>query len=86
MAEAAIDADPAAIAATVKVALDAPDATPTLAGTVATDGLLLESATFIALAAGPLNVTVPCTVVPAMAVALFNDTMTLELGAVGEFD
>lgn len=70
----------------MKVALEAPDVTLTLAGTVATDGLLLESAMFIALDAGPLNVTVPCTVVPATALVLFNDTATLEVGAVGEFD
>jgi hypothetical protein len=48
----------------VKVALAAPAATLTLAGTEATEELLLESATEVAVEAAPLRTTVPSELSP----------------------
>ena len=54
---------------TVNVAELLPGGTVTLAGTLATDGLLLESATTVPpVGAGPLRVTVPVEELPAFTV------------------
>jgi hypothetical protein len=67
--------DPAATAVKGNVALDDPDATSTVAGTVATPVLLLDNET-VAPAAGAaaLSVTVPWTVPPAATLAGFSVT------------
>jgi len=58
---------------TVNVALVAPAATVTLEGTVATDVLLLESATCAPPdGAGPLSVTVPVEEFPPVALVGLN--------------
>src|SRR5437660_12393455 len=60
---------------TVNVALVAPAATVTLEGTVATDVLLLESATCAPPdGAGPLSVTVPVEESPPVAVVGLSDS------------
>ncbi len=60
---------------TVKVALPAPAATVTLAGTVATAVLLLDKLTTASpLGAAPLSVTVPCEAFPP--VTLVGETPT----------
>jgi len=62
-----------ALVATVNVALVAPAATTTLAGTRATVVLLLESATCAPPAgAGPLNITVPVDEFPPTTLVGFN--------------
>ena len=62
-----------ALVLTVNVALVAPAATVTLAGTRATVVLLLESATCAPPAgAGPLNVTVPVDEFPPVTLVGFN--------------
>jgi hypothetical protein len=70
--------------ATVKVALPAPAATVTLAGTVAAPVLPLDSATTKpSAAAAPLRVTVPVAEVPPLTVAGFSDTVaTVTAGGV----
>ena len=61
---------------TVKVALLAPAATVTLAGTVAADVLLLVSDTIAPpLGAGPVSVTVPCEGLPPTTVLGFSATL-----------
>ena len=58
---------------TVKVALVAPAATVTLAGTVATAVLLLDSVTTAPpLGAAPLRVTVPCEELPPVTLVGFS--------------
>ena len=58
---------------TVKVALVAPEATVTLAGTVATAVLLLDSVTTAPpLGAAPLRVTVPCEELPPVTLVGFS--------------
>jgi len=59
-----------AVVDTVKLAFAAPTGTVTLAGTVATAGLLLESATVTPpTGAEPLRVTVPVEAVPPVTLA-----------------
>src|SRR5258705_413574 len=68
---------------TVNVALVAPAATVTLAGTRATVVLLLESATCAPPAgAGPLNVTVPVDEFPPTTLVGFNASGASETEAV----
>ena len=58
---------------TVKVALVAPAATVTLAGTLATAVLLLDSVTTAPpLGAAPLRVTVPCEELPPVTLLGFS--------------
>src|SRR5205814_788046 len=72
---------------TVNVALVAPAATVTLEGTVATDVLLLESATCAPPdGAGPLSVTVPVEEFPPVAVVGFSDSEESVRGGVGVAD
>ena len=59
---------------TANVALVAPAATVTLAGTN-TDALLLDSATPVADAATPVSVTVPCAAVPPVTLVGLTDTV-----------
>ncbi len=62
-----------ALVVTVKVALVAPAATVTLAGTVATAVLLLERLTVAPpLGAAPLSVTVPCEELPPVTLLGFS--------------
>ncbi len=68
---------------TVNVALAAPAAMDTVAGTLATDALLLERATDVAPLAALANDTVPCTVAPAAIVDVDSDTVMVAAGAVG---
>ncbi len=64
-----------ALVVTVKVALVAPAATVTLAGTVATAVLLLERLTAAPpLGAAPLSVTVPCEELPPVTLVGFKVT------------
>ena len=68
----------------MNVAEPPPAATVTLAGTLATEGLLLDSATTVPPAgAGPLRVTVPVEELPAFTVEgeSVNDDSTGELMA-----
>jgi hypothetical protein len=60
---------------TVKVRLVLPAATVTLAGTVATDVLLLDSDTTVPPdGAAPVKVTVPCELLPPTTVVGLNET------------
>jgi hypothetical protein len=82
---------PAAPAVTVKEAVDDPASTVTLAGTVATVGLLLLNDTLAPpVGAAAASVTTACTVVPAGALAGFSvmlDTAgPVVLGSVGLSD
>ena len=68
---------------TVKVALVAPAGTVTLAGTVATAVLLLDSVTTAApLGAAPLRVTVPCEELPPVTLAGFSVSKERVIGGV----
>jgi hypothetical protein len=69
----AVAAEVTALVVTWKVAVVAPAATVTVAGTVA-EALLLESVTVAAVAAAPVNVTVPAEAVPPITVVGFNAT------------
>jgi hypothetical protein len=80
---AAIVLDPAVTAVTVNVAIDAPDAIETEAGTVATLALLLESVTVVADETALLSVTVACVVAPGARVFEARVSATVELGAIG---
>jgi hypothetical protein len=63
-------AEPGATALIVKVALDDPDGTFSVAGTVATAALLLASVTAApAAGAAALSVTVPCPLAPTVTLA-----------------
>jgi hypothetical protein len=61
-----------AVVFTVNVALVAPAATVTLAGTVAADALLVREMTAPPLEAGPLRVTVPVEDEPALTLLGFR--------------
>ena len=64
---------PTALVLTVNVALVAPAATVTLAGTLATVVLLLDrAATAPPLGAAPLRVTVPCEELPPVTLVGFS--------------
>jgi hypothetical protein len=74
---------------TVAVALDAPAATVTGVCTVAIAGLLLETATVVALAAAAFSVIVACTVLPAatvVALSVTPDKPAVSVGAVDDFE
>ena len=80
--------EPAATALMVNVALDDPDGTFSVDGTVATAALLLVSVT-VAPAAGAaaLSVTVPCPLAPAATLAglsVTDDTAGPDVGDVVE--
>jgi hypothetical protein len=78
----AVDAE-TALVATVNAALVAPAAIVTLAGTLATVVLLLESATCAPPAgAGPLNVTVPVDELPPTTLVGFSVSVESETEAV----
>ncbi len=67
-----VDVD-TAVVVTVKLALVAPAGTVTLAGTLATEALLLERAmTAPPLGAGPLSVSVPIEELPPVTVVGFK--------------
>src|SRR5260370_14375566 len=71
-----------ALVLTVNDAVVAPAATVTLEGTVATDVLLLESATCAPpVGAGPLSVTVPVEEFPPVTLVGFRETEDSETGA-----
>src|SRR5436190_24326744 len=73
-----------ALVLTVNVALVAPAATVTLEGTVATDVLLLESATCAPPdGAGPLSVTVPVEESPPVTVVGLSDSEVSVRGGAG---
>jgi hypothetical protein len=84
---AVMDAVPAAAAVMLKVAVNAPDDTVTVAGTVATAGALLVSATLAPPAgADAVNVTVPWIVPPAATLVALTVTLAKPspLGAFGD--
>lgn len=83
LADATIVALPGATPVTVKVAVDAPAGMAAVAGTVATDVLLLESATVVAAVTGVVSDTVPCAVAPATRLDAASVTEIVELGAIG---
>jgi hypothetical protein len=71
-----------ALVLTVNDAVVAPAATVTLEGTVATDVLLLESATCAPpVGAGPLSVTVPVEEFPPVTVVGFRESEETETDA-----
>jgi hypothetical protein len=59
----------------VNDAVWAPAATAALVGTVATEALLVDSATVVPLPAPAERLTVPCEVEPAEIVEGFSDTL-----------
>jgi len=70
-----------AVVLTVNVALVPPDATVTLAGTAATDGLLLARVTVLPPeGAGPLSVIVPVTAIPPTTAVGFTVSAVTETG------
>ena len=87
--DAVIVTVPGDTAVIVKVALDDPAGIVTDVGTVAIEGLLLESE-ILAPPAGAdgLRLTVPCPALPAVRVFAFNatDTDMLPVGPVGDPD
>ncbi len=86
--DAVIAAVPGATAVIVKVALDDPAGTVSVAGTVATAALLLVSATLAPVdGAAALNVTVPCPLAPAATLAALSVTDdSAVVGEVGDVD
>jgi hypothetical protein len=77
-----VDADTADVV-TVKVRLVLPAATVTLAGTVATDVLLLDSETTVPPdGAALVSVTVPCELPPPVTLAGLNESAE-SVGALG---
>ncbi len=84
--DAVIAAVPADTAVMVKVALDDPAGTVSVAGTVATAALLLASATLAPEdGAAALSVTVPWPLAPAVTLAALNVTDdSAEVGEVGD--
>jgi hypothetical protein len=84
--DALIAVAPAATPVTVIAVLEAPAATVTGDVTVATAGLLLDSAIVIASAAGDVSRIEPCTVLPAaivVAVIVISATAAPADGAAG---
>ena len=85
-----IVAVPAATAATVKVALVEPAWTEMGVCTVATAGSLLESEMLAPpVDAAVVRLTVPCPLLPAATLVVFNvtaDTEAVVVGAAGEFE
>ena len=76
-----------ALVLTANVALVAPAATVTLAGTLAAVVLLLESATCAPPdGAGPLSVTVPVDEFPPVTLVGFSESNASEVGAGAEPD
>src|SRR5437879_3787941 len=71
------------VVVTVKLAVVDPAATVTLAGTVATTVLLLESVTAVAAEGAGLMLTVPCKVLPPATVAGVSVTLLRAGGALG---
>jgi hypothetical protein len=65
---------PGATAEMVNVAVDAPAAIATDAGTVATAALLLASVTVAPVDGAALSVTVPCSLPPAATLGVLSDT------------
>src|SRR2546426_796394 len=71
------------VVVTLKLAVVAPAATVTLAGTVATTVLLLERVTAVAAEGAGLMLTVPCEVLPPATVAGVSVTLLRAGGALG---
>ena len=87
LSDAAIVAVPADTPVTVNVALDAPATIATVAGTVATAGLLLDSEMITpAAGAAVVIVTVPCPLAPADTVVAASATADTPVVVVGEVE